>query len=196
MQTTILIGSLMNDADIRDFIVQIDGIIPDELCTAILAEYQNSTTWEQTHIGSGLDTRVRNCNVLQISHQQVINGDSARQRLDDEMFSCAAKAIEGYRNRFPLCRIESDSGYELLRYRIGEYYTEHTDSFKQVPRAVSCSFALNDDYEGGEWGFFGREVVLRPKRGSALLFPSNFMYPHEIMPVTKGTRYSIVTWFI
>ncbi len=26
-------------------------------------------------------------------------------------------------------------------------------------------------------------------------FPSNFMYPHGIRPVTQGVRYSIVTWF-
>ena len=33
-------------------------------------------------------------------------------------------------------------------------------------------------------------------KGDAIMFPSNFMYPHEIMPVTKGTRYSAITWFI
>jgi predicted 2-oxoglutarate/Fe(II)-dependent dioxygenase YbiX len=27
------------------------------------------------------------------------------------------------------------------------------------------------------------------------LFPSNYLYPHRITPVTQGTRYSIVTWF-
>jgi predicted 2-oxoglutarate/Fe(II)-dependent dioxygenase YbiX len=64
------------------------------------------------------------------------------------------------------------------------------------PRSVSCSFALNDDYEGGEFAFFDRELKYKLKKGSILLFPSSFMYPHEIMPVTKGTRYSIVTWFI
>jgi hypothetical protein len=28
------------------------------------------------------------------------------------------------------------------------------------------------------------------------MFPSNFLYPHSVLPVTEGTRYSIVTWFI
>ena len=95
-----------------------------------------------------------------------------------------------------MCEIEEDSGYELLRYKEGQFYTQHTDSFKARPRAVSCSFALNDDYEGGEWGFFGREITVKVPKGSALLFPANFMYPHEITPVTKGTRYSLITWFI
>ena len=31
-------------------------------------------------------------------------------------------------------------------------------------------------------------------KGSIVFFPSNFMYPHGIQPITKGTRYSIVSW--
>ena len=37
---------------------------------------------------------------------------------------------------------------------------------------------------------------IKLKKADAIMFPSNFMYPHEIMPVTQGTRYSIITWFI
>ena len=30
--------------------------------------------------------------------------------------------------------------------------------------------------------------------GRLIVWPSNFMYPHTVKPVTKGTRYSIVAW--
>ena len=83
-----------------------------------------------------------------------------------------------------------------MRYSENGYYSLHTDSYKDIPRSVSCSFNLNDDYEGGEFAFFGGEMMIRAPKGSAIVFPSNFMYPHEIMEVKKGTRYSIVTWFI
>ena len=36
-----------------------------------------------------------------------------------------------------------------------------------------------------------KEVV---PRGSIVVFPS-FLY-HEVKPITKGTRYSLVVWFI
>jgi predicted 2-oxoglutarate/Fe(II)-dependent dioxygenase YbiX len=29
-----------------------------------------------------------------------------------------------------------------------------------------------------------------------VLFPSSFMFPHEILEVTSGTRYAVVTWMI
>jgi predicted 2-oxoglutarate/Fe(II)-dependent dioxygenase YbiX len=52
---------------------------------------------------------------------------------------------------------------------------------------------LNDDYEGGELVFWESETI-KLKAGSIMIFPSNFMYPHKVMPVTKGTRYSYVSW--
>ena len=35
---------------------------------------------------------------------------------------------------------------------------------------------------------------IRLKTGDILMFPSNFMYPHEVTECTKGTRYSFVSW--
>ena len=50
----------------------------------------------------------------------------------------------------------------------------------------------NEDYEGCEFYCRGKEIKLRA--GDILLFPSNFMYPHEVKEATKGTRYSFVSW--
>ena len=51
---------------------------------------------------------------------------------------------------------------------------------------------LNDNYKGGE--FMCRNKKIKLKRGDILMFPSNFMYPHEVKEVTKGIRYSFVGW--
>jgi predicted 2-oxoglutarate/Fe(II)-dependent dioxygenase YbiX len=104
--------------------------------------------------------------------------------------------MEKYQSIHENFQISIDTGYDLLKYNEGNFYVEHTDSYKQQQRSVSCSFQLNDEYEGGEFAFFGRQMMIRSGKGSAIIFPSNFMYPHEIMPVTKGTRYSIITWFV
>ena len=34
------------------------------------------------------------------------------------------------------------------------------------------------------------------KQGSVIVFPSNFMYDHEVKKVTKGNRYSVMTWIM
>lgn len=183
--------------ELKDYIIAVPDLVPLELCDAVLAEYKECDDWITAIIKNGENTNVRNCQTIGVSFSGIIEiNKDVRHKLDQELFNCAARAIQEYKNKFSRCNIEQDSGYDLLKYNVGGFYTTHTDSFKDRPRAVSCSFALNDDYEGGEFAFFDRELVYKLKKGSCIMFPSNFMYPHEIMPVTGGTRYSIVTWFI
>ena len=62
---------------------------------------------------------------------------------------------------------------------------------KGIP-IISIVGLLNDNYEGG--AFMCREKEIKLIRGDILLFPSNFMYPHEVKEITKGIRYSFVSW--
>ena len=85
------------------------------------------------------------------------------------------------------------------RYPVGTMMREHYDhihsifdgQMKGVP-LVSIVANLNEDYEGSEFYCRGEKIEL--KTGDILLFPSNFMYPHEVRETTKGTRYSFVSW--
>jgi predicted 2-oxoglutarate/Fe(II)-dependent dioxygenase YbiX len=183
--------------ELKDYILVVPNIVPFELCDAVLTEYKKCNGWILAITASGKSDAERQCETVGISFSNIIEKNKeTRQRLDQELFTCAAKAIQEYNKQFPYCKIEQDSGYDLLKYEVGSFYITHTDSFKDQPRAVSCSFVLNDDYKGGEFAFFDRELVYKLKKGSCIMFPSNFMYPHEIMPVTSGTRYSIITWFV
>jgi predicted 2-oxoglutarate/Fe(II)-dependent dioxygenase YbiX len=62
---------------------------------------------------------------------------------------------------------------------------------KGIP-ILSIVGLLNDNYEGGE--FLIRREQVKLARGDILIFPSNFMYPHEVKDITKGIRYSFVSW--
>lgn len=182
---------------LSDYIITLDKVIPDDLCNAVLNEYKPSPDWIQAEVSGGLNIAIRNCKTISISQNAILNKNlELRKNLDQELFECASKAIKEYNRQFTKSIIQEDSGYELLEYSEGGFYAEHVDSFKNRPRSVSCSFGLNDDYEGGEFAFFGGDIKMRIPKGSALMFPSNFMYPHQVMPVTNGVRYSIVTWFI
>jgi len=59
---------------------------------------------------------------------------------------------------------------------------------------VTVLLFLNDDYEGGEIVISGKKF--ETKAGSAIVFPSNFMFPHEVLKVSKGIRYSITCWLM
>lgn len=191
-------NQIKHKKNLNDYIIVLENIVPNNLCDQIIEEYGNSEDWMRGLVGyDEVSSDTRNVNCIGISVPNVIiKNEVVRKQIDENIFKVAGDAIRKYNDLFPDCNIEEDSGYDLLKYEVGQFYSQHTDSYKKHPRSVSCSFALNDNYEGGEFAFFDREIKYSLKKGSAILFPSNFMYPHEIMPVTKGTRYSIVTWFI
>jgi hypothetical protein len=181
---------------LSDYIVVLENVIPNDLIAAIHSEFVSGSDWEAAVTSGGLKANKRNCSTIGISYSSIIQKNPVlRTNIDAELHIATKKILEKYRGKFKEIIIDEDTGYELLRYETGQFYVQHTDSYIERPRALSCSIALNDDYEGGEFAFFDRELTYKIPKGSAILFPSNFMYPHEIMPVTNGTRYSIITWF-
>ena len=67
-----------------------------------------------------------------------------------------------------------------------------------VPRTLSAIYLINDDYEGGNliFGIPGSDQILKIERvkNRMIVWPSNFLYPHTVEPIIKGTRYSMVSW--
>lgn len=180
---------------LHDYIVVLKNITPFNLCNEILDEYKNCDQWEKAVtrklLDKGIEDSYRNCESIAMSLQSC----EYRRKLDSDLYNVAVQCLEAYNKKFTWAAVDEDTGYDLLRYKEGQYYKQHTDSYINNPRLISCSFHLNDDYEGGEFAFFDRQLKYKLNKGDVLMFPSTFMYPHEVMPVTKGTRYSIITWF-
>ena len=103
-----------------------------------------------------------------------------------------------YKAKFPKMTSTKINQIDLLKYGVGGKYEVHTDNFTTTPRHLSIIINLNEDYEGGDLIFTDQKEKetkrLKLEKGSIVFFPSNFMYPHSIQPITKGTRYSIVAW--
>ena len=190
--------TISGENKLLEYVKVYDNIFTPDECEMILDEYRDCEHWLPAGVSSNntQNPSVRNCDIISISTPRIINKNRLHRDMIDKMiFKKANGAAQMYIKDFPACFLKSDSGYDLLRYQKGGFYREHTDSFKEQPRTVAMSINLNDDYEGGSMAFFNKEVQIRAGAGSVILFPANFMYPHQIMDVTEGTRYSIVTWF-
>ena len=172
-------------------------IVPLELRKQILNEYEDCADWKPGLVMTDVDsTPYRDVSLICLSTEQTIQKNQfIRASIDTQLFKCAEKVTKAYADKNPLVTFTKDSGYDLLRYKERQFYVEHVDDANEEPRTLSCSFALNDDYEGGEWSFFGGAYTTRLNAGDAILFPSNFLFPHSIRPVLSGVRYSVVTWF-
>jgi len=87
--------------------------------------------------------------------------------------------------------------FQFLNYtdKIKGHYDFHTDSSFINPRMTTTIISLSDkdEYEGGEL-IVGNSEKLKFDKGSGVIFPSNFLYPHKVYPVTKGIRKVLVIW--
>lgn len=78
--------------------------------------------------------------------------------------------------------------YRLLKYEVGAKIHPHIDHSPFV--YGSCTFNLNDDYEGGQFAFFRGKHKVDLRRGDAMIWPADYFWVHEVEPITRGTRYS------
>ncbi len=177
------------------YIMVFDNIIPKEVCDDVINEYKNSFEFEDALlIGGVVDKTIRNCNTLVISNPDVIQKNKVvREKIDKQLYKCLSLATEKYCETYRNCSIRKDDGFVLLCYKKGEFYVEHTDNGINN-RTLTCIMILNDDYEGGKLRFFSGKYTPELKKGSIIIFPSAFMFPHEVTEVTSGVRYSIVSW--
>jgi hypothetical protein len=113
---------------------------------------------------------------------------------------CYETVIKKYKEEFSDFTVQHTTDFRINRYKEGHFMSRHVDNIhhshgqKWGYPQVSALLYLNDDYEGGE--FQVSNTVLSPSKGSAIVFPSNFIYPHSVSKITKGTRWSIITWLM
>jgi hypothetical protein len=84
--------------------------------------------------------------------------------------------------------------YGILKYGPEQKVIDHIDDSQKHHRRISTVYYLNDNYTGGEIVFPRFEITYKPVANEFLVFPSNYVYNHSVLPVTEGTRYSVVSW--
>ena len=180
---------------LAEYIKIYDNILTPADCEIILQEYAECDLWKPASVSADSieNRKVRNCDTIGVSLPELLTTET-RRTIDRIFFKSCCAVAQKYMSDFPHCIVKEDTGYDLLRYNAGGFYSEHCDSFKEMMRSVSVIYSLNDDYTGGNVAFFNGEIEIAIPAGSVIVFPSNFMYPHQVLPVLDGTRYSMVTW--
>tara|TARA_R110000824_G_scaffold231527_1_gene419428 strand:- start:438 stop:983 length:546 start_codon:yes stop_codon:yes gene_type:complete len=178
--------------DHLEAIVEIKNVISSEFIDKIIPLTNHKAKGNLEVIG-GLDKNIRN-----------VKGHNLTFNTPTDLFywNYIKKEIERtytfYKVKFPKMMSSKINQIDLLKYSPGGKYKTHTDHYTNSPRHLSIIINLNDNYEGGDLVFTDQKEKeikrLTLSKGSIVFFPSNFMYPHGIQPITKGTRYSIVAW--
>ena len=183
---------------IRDYIY-VENHIPVELCESLIDECNKKEwrkhAWNNYATGTNSSEPTKELDVMTCTREQ-----------QEKITPYLIKALEEYQikhtwpgEKTQVPWLSKFRPIRFNRYQVGTMMREHYDhihsifdgQMKGVP-IVSIVANLNEDYEGSEFYCRGEKIEL--KTGDILLFPSNFMYPHEVRETTKGTRYSFVSW--
>ena len=153
-------------------------------------------------VASKENTNVINKDIRDVQAWSLINiGENSRTNVFWANYFCFKFNI--YLDKYANDNQITSPGWSILDMQVLKYekngkYNFHVDHGSSVPRTVSGIYFLNDDYEGGElcFKFPGnqQELIVEKKSNRLIMWPSNFLYPHAVKPVTKGERYSVVLW--
>jgi hypothetical protein len=186
--------------EIKNFIKIYDEVLPWNILSNLI-RFANVSNFNEAQIGGGdknkIDFNIRRTFTLPLSN---LNNSISNVHWFNLLYFYFNKNLKQY----PLDANILDYQYkdifdiEILKYENTGFYTWHVDHFATVPRTMSCILLLNNDYEGGNLCFRNPdgseewEVDVKPNR--MIIWPSIFLFPHTVKPVTKGKRYSVVAW--
>jgi predicted 2-oxoglutarate/Fe(II)-dependent dioxygenase YbiX len=185
---------------VNDYILLVQNLMPINLCKELIIESSKPEfKWNQH---SWYDYGKDNLSSRPTKELEVV---SATHEQSQKVEKYLSKALHEYQKKYQTQRevagmfIKHFSHIRFNRYSVGTKMREHYDhiqslfdgKLKGIP-ILSIVGLLNDNYEGGE--FMIRENEVKLTRGDILIFPSNFMYPHKVKDITKGMRYSFVSW--
>jgi PKHD-type hydroxylase len=167
------------------------GEIPNEICDYIISNI-DSTSFEKGLVNKDpvVDINERNVNI-QFSTTNWINA-----------LLCGYIRYANHANfHYDLSDWDKEA-LQISKYSKGEFYKMHMDFGPDIhmTRKLSITVQLSDenDYEGGDLIFYNhpdekQRVTSVRGKGSIIVFDSRVH--HEVTPVTKGVRYSLVKWY-
>jgi PKHD-type hydroxylase len=172
--------------------------------------------WCQPLTKEGCDNIIKLGNKLELKESAVGDGDGklinqARKSktcflpINDEtrwIYETCSKMVIDMNKQFFEYDLDYISNLQFTVYHgdSNDFYEKHIDTAYESAgiRKISFSIQLSDPetYEGGDLLLYYEKDPVKCKReqGAMTLFPSFSL--HEVTPVTKGTRYSLVGWVV
>ena len=182
----------------------VKGFLDPQTCRQLIAEMRRSPASPAVTYGQGgpgaVNERVRKVESLMPSKETV---EYVRRRLMDY----GEKVGEHFGISLSSCEEP-----QFLRYRVGDFFVAHKDGNTGLvrldtdqSRRISISIFLNRQSEAPEKGAYcggalvfsdwryDKEFRLTGEPGTLVAFRSETT--HEVVPVTHGERWSIVSWY-
>jgi len=171
--------------------------LPPLFCDEVVARFEAHP--EQQHEGriGQVQTKDR---AVKATTDLVVSDKEDWSDVDEMFFRSLAVALREFRETFPYFKGPfKDLGYQVQRYRPGEFYHWHIDggSHEFSQRQLVALWYLNDVRgPGGETQFLYQDVSVEPRRGKLILFPPFWTHEHRAAELKRGVKYIATTWVV
>lgn len=185
----------------------IRNFLDTETCAELIGEMRCASAGPATVYGmseaGSVDERVRKVTRVRPSEKTV-------ERVRERLLESSAEVGEYFGISLSVCEEP-----QFLRYRVGDFFVAHQDgntglirSEREESRKISTVIFLNNQSEAPEadafcggslvfsdWRARQEERELRLSAETGMLVAFRAETTHEVVPVTHGERYSIVSWY-
>lgn len=190
----LIYNNVMNDHE--SFIIDLEDAVSSDL---------NSIKWAEPYVLKEgqpvVDHNIRSLDALGINYEQskiLKNEYSSPEEafyniLGNRLYLALDPLEKDYQSHYSTQMVWHDM-YNVLKYGKDHFFHSHIDDNQQYHRRISVVWYANDNYDGGEITFNRFGLSVKPEANSLLVFPSTYVYDHEVKPVTDGFRYAVVSW--
>ncbi len=188
--------SKLREVKPHSFIFEKQDALPDFLCDEMVARFEaNKADQYAGRVGAAMNSNT----ILKKTTDVIASGKEHWKDVDNNLFRSLAMALKEFKEIYPYFSDMSrfkDMGYNLQRYKEGEYYHWHVDSDNEAlaSRQLVALWSLNDVEEGGETDFIFQQASVTPKKGTLMLFPPFWTHEHRAGVIKKGVKYIATTW--
>ena len=200
------------EENIKKYVFVKQNLLDNEFCQHVIEKLNQLNLWKK-HNWTKYDLRQEQDivstfpsgeNEPEIIIPKEILEDASYKNINDSILQKIVKVLQEYIDSLKYEwyneTVHALMDLKFIKYSLNQTMKVHCDHIHDVfdgkNRGIPILTVigiLNDDYEGGNLVMF-EDKKIDTKKGDLIIFPSNFLYPHEITPVTKGVRYSYVSW--
>ena len=178
--------------NLKDYILHLHNWIPKNITDKSISELSDNKTWQRHTYSNSKTFKRRSKN--KDKELDVCRGDNLTWKALEKYIVIEKKGGDHFDGwvGFNQIRFNRYRNNQVMSQHIDHIQSLFTGEHRGIP-ILSIVGVLNNDYDGGEFIMFD-DYKIKFKAGDIIIFPSVFLYPHLVKPVTKGTRYSLVSW--
>jgi hypothetical protein len=147
----------------------------------------DNTKWNKAQVSlEETDLNYRDCQDFKLSAL------GKEHDLYKDIYNCQKDPVEDFCNMYSI-KMDFWEWTNIIKYYPNQFFEEHADDGWSYKCAVSLVGYPNDGYTGGGLYFPKFDLLVEPKLGDLIIFPSSFIYSHVALPVESGIKYCFVT---